>query len=168
MSGNLSYTDSTGAFALGTNFTVASSGNSTIGGTLQVSGLITASQGVTVASGQTLTVTGATVAGAPTWSSNQAITLATAAQPNITSVGTLVGLTVSGGSLISRNDFIVGIGTTFKVSAITGNTAIVGNVGIGSLGPTSTSPLNITGLPTSALGLNPGDLYSLAGTVHVA
>ena len=38
------------------------------------------------------TLTG-TVAGTPTWASNQAITLSTAAQPNVTSVGTLTGLT---------------------------------------------------------------------------
>lgn len=50
----------------------------------------------TLNSGSTLTLTGGTVAGAPTWSSNQAITLSTAAQPNITSVGTLTSLTTSG------------------------------------------------------------------------
>lgn len=49
---------------------------------------------VTCTSG--LTLTGATITGAPTWSSNQAITLSTAAQPNITSVGTLTGLALSG------------------------------------------------------------------------
>ena len=53
------------------------------------SGLVTASAGATIASAQTFTLTGATVAGAPTWSSNQAITLSTAAQPNVTSLGTL-------------------------------------------------------------------------------
>ena len=57
-------------------------------------GLLTASAGATIASGQTLTLTGATVAGTPTWSSSQAITLSTAAQPNITSVGTLTSLSV--------------------------------------------------------------------------
>lgn len=39
---------------------------------------------------------GGTVSGTPTWASNQAITLSTAAQPNITSVGTLTSLTLSG------------------------------------------------------------------------
>ena len=43
-----------------------------------------------------LTLTGATVTGAPTWSSSQAITLSTAAQANVTSLGTLTALTVSG------------------------------------------------------------------------
>lgn len=37
-----------------------------------------------------------TVAGTPTWGSSQAITLSTAAQPNITSLGTLTALSVSG------------------------------------------------------------------------
>lgn len=63
---------------------------------LAVSGLISANGGLTVANGQTLTLTGATVAGTPTWSSAQAITLSTAAQPNVTSLGTLSALTVSG------------------------------------------------------------------------
>ena len=60
--------------------------------TIAASGLITANAGATIASGQTLTLTGATVAGTPTWSSSQAITLSTAAQPNVTSVGTLTSL----------------------------------------------------------------------------
>lgn len=70
---------------------------------ITASGAITASLGISVtngglslSAGNTLTLTGATVAGQPTWSSNQAITLSTAAQPNITSVGTLTSLTVSG------------------------------------------------------------------------
>lgn len=42
-----------------------------------------------------LTLTGTTITGAPTWSSSQAITLSTAAQTNITSVGTLSGLTLA-------------------------------------------------------------------------
>lgn len=61
-------------------------------GAVTAAGLITASAGATIASGQTLTLTGATVAGAPTWSSSQAITLSTAAQPNVTSLGTLTVL----------------------------------------------------------------------------
>lgn len=40
-----------------------------------------------------------TVAGTPTWGSSQAITLSTAAQPNITSVGTLSSLTISGATV---------------------------------------------------------------------
>jgi hypothetical protein len=69
-------------------------GTITLGGTS--TGAITLGQSTTIASGKTLTLTGTTVAGAPTWSSNQAITLSTAAQPNVTSLGTLTSLTVSG------------------------------------------------------------------------
>ena len=63
-----------GNFAVGGNLTVA--GTATVTGAssvaaLTASGLITASAGLTVASVQTLTLTGATVAGAPTWSSGQ-------------------------------------------------------------------------------------------------
>jgi uncharacterized membrane protein len=95
-----------GALTLASTLTVSaggmtvSSGTSALqaitGTTLTASGLVTANAGVTVASGQTLTLTGATVAGTPTWSSSQAITLSTAAQPNITSVGTLTSITTSG------------------------------------------------------------------------
>jgi hypothetical protein len=60
--------------------------NAVIGGTLGLTGLATFA---TLTVTGTLTLTGATVAGAPTWSSAQAITLSTAAQPNITSLGTL-------------------------------------------------------------------------------
>src|SRR5713101_4319940 len=41
------------------------------------------------------TITG-TVSGAPTWGSSQAITLSTAAQPNVTSVGVLTAISTSG------------------------------------------------------------------------
>lgn len=60
-----------------------------------ISAVHTCSAGLTV-SGGTLALAGATVSGAPTWSSAQAITLSTAAQPNITSLGTLTSLTSSG------------------------------------------------------------------------
>lgn len=50
----------------------------------------------------TLALAGATVTGQPTWSSNQNIALATAAQPNVTSLGTLTGLTVSAASALAR------------------------------------------------------------------
>lgn len=49
---------------------------------------------VTVASGGSLVLTGTTVTGTPTWTSAQAITLSTASQPNITSLGTLTSLGV--------------------------------------------------------------------------
>lgn len=78
-----------------------------------VAGLLTASAGLTVASGQTLTLTGATVAGAPTWSSNQAITLSTASQPNVTTMSALttIGTLVAGAvpaSLVTAGTFGAG------------------------------------------------------------
>lgn len=48
-----------------------------------------------------LTLTGATVFGQPTWNASQGITLSTAAQPNVTSLGTLTGLSISGSSTVS-------------------------------------------------------------------
>lgn len=45
-----------------------------------------------------------TIAGTPTWTSNQAITLSTAAQTNITSVGTLTSLGTSGSVTITQNN----------------------------------------------------------------
>lgn len=51
----------------------------------------------------TLALAGATVSGTPTWSSSQAITLSTAAQPNVTSLGTLTSLTVSGGVVVGSS-----------------------------------------------------------------
>lgn len=114
-----------GDFSVATSkFTVASaSGNTVVAGTLGItgltsaaaltaSGLITASAGLTVASGQTLTLTGATVAGTPTWSSSQAITLSTAAQPNVTSVGTLTALTVTG--LLTLGNILLADGQTIN------------------------------------------------------
>jgi hypothetical protein len=75
--------------------------------------------GVTVSSGSTLTLTGATVAGAPTWSSNQAITLSTAAQPNITSVGTLTSLTVSGAATLATGGAASSFGGTLVLGSNT-------------------------------------------------
>jgi hypothetical protein len=105
--------------------------------TIQATGLITANAGVTVASGQTLTLTGATIAGTPTWSSSQAITLSTAAQPNVTSLGTLTSLTTSGA--ISTN--FTGTGSNFNVIANVNGFAAGAKVGVriqGSGGSTVT------------------------------
>jgi hypothetical protein len=73
------------------------------------SALLSANAGLTVTSGQTLTLTGATITGAPTWSSAQvmnvtgnvsgsAATVTGAAQAAITSVGTLTALAIGAGS----------------------------------------------------------------------
>ncbi len=102
--------------SVGTLTSAAVSGTSTLG-VVNASGLVTANAGLTVASGQTMTLTGATVAGTPTWSSSQAITLSTAAQPNITSVGTLTSLTVSG--LLTTGTLSVAAGSTSNAAIIT-------------------------------------------------
>jgi hypothetical protein len=67
---------------------------------LRVNAGATAPEWASTLSGLTLagaTISG-TLTGTPTWASAQAITLSTAAQPNVTSVGTLTGLAVSGGT----------------------------------------------------------------------
>lgn len=66
----------------------------------------------TLNNGSTLTLTGGTIAGTPTWSSNQAITLSTAAQPNVTSVGTLTSLTTSGAITLTSATSQIVPGTT--------------------------------------------------------
>lgn len=119
---------------------------------LTASGLITGSAGVTVASGQTLTLTGATVSGTPTWSSSQAITLSTAAQPNVTSLGTLTGLTMGGTLTMGANTLalasatVSGQPTWSSAQAITLSTAAQPNVtSVGTL-------TSVTVSGTSSLG----------------
>lgn len=124
------------------------------------SGLVTFNGGATVASGQTLTLTGATVAGAPTWSSNQAITLSTAAQPNVTSLGTLTGLTMGGTLTMGANTLalatatVSGSPTWSSDQAITLSTASQPNV---------TTMANLTTIGTLIAGAVPASLVT-AGT----
>jgi hypothetical protein len=70
---------------------------------LRVNAGATAPEWASTLSGLTLTtptINGAalsgTLTGTPTWGSSQAITLSTAAQPNVTSLGTLTGLSTTG------------------------------------------------------------------------
>ena len=60
-------------------------------------------------------------------------------------------------TLVGTGAFFVGAVSMGALTATTGTFS--GHVGIGG-SPTATSPLNITGLPTSAVGLNTGDIYS--------
>ncbi len=69
-------------------FTSSSTGTTTFGYRNETTGVYTAAMTLT---GTTLTLP-STMAGAPAWSNNQAITLSTAAQPNVTSLGTLTSL----------------------------------------------------------------------------
>lgn len=97
-------------------------------------GLLTASLGLTVASGQTLTLTGATVAGAPTWSSNQAITLSTASQPNVTTAANLVTVgALASGSIAIGFGNINNAANSLTTGALVSTTAVhSGNVTPGS------------------------------------
>lgn len=114
-----------------------------LAGAITAGGLITANAGLTVASGQTLTLTGATVAGAPTWSSGQAITLTTASQPNVTTMANLttIGTLVAGAVPAS----LVTSGTFGSASSDTGVYKFAQGVYTGQ----SNKPATITGLETA-------------------
>ncbi len=124
--GNATATGSLSVGSLGNKFLVANNGNITATGTL------TGLTGLTLSSG-TLALGSNTVSGTPTWSSNQAITLSTAAQPNITSVGTLTSLTL-GGTLALGSNTVSGTPTWSSNQAITLSTAAQTNItSVGSL-----------------------------------
>jgi hypothetical protein len=76
-------------------------GNTAIGGSIALNG------GLTVGAGQVLNLAGAVIAGQPTWNSAQSITLGTAAQPNVTSLGTLTSLAVSGQLTLSATGAVL-------------------------------------------------------------
>lgn len=82
---------SEGKFLLGTQSPLGSE-------LLRVAGATQLDGNVTIASG-TLGLAGDTVSGTPAWSSSQAITLSTAAQPNITSLGTIASLVATRAAL---------------------------------------------------------------------
>ena len=69
----------------------------TIASTVTFTGVVNISGSIALAGAllSSPTLSG-TVAGTPTWASSQAITLSTAAQPNITSLGTIASLVTSG------------------------------------------------------------------------
>ncbi|HSW89963.1 MAG TPA: MerR family DNA-binding transcriptional regulator [Patescibacteria group bacterium] len=102
---NATLTGETGIDGLTTNVSTSGNISTTGSGIITSAGTLTASNGLTLTSG-TLALGSNTVSGTPTWSSNQAITLSTAAQPNITSVGTLTSLTVSGTATANGNTII--------------------------------------------------------------
>lgn len=96
----LSIAGTTGALTSAGVLTV-SSGGANITGTVAVTGAVTVSAGVAIAGGLSV-------------SSGIAGTLSTAAQGNITSVGTLTGLTVSGTVAFSS---VINIGSTFAAQS---------------------------------------------------
>jgi hypothetical protein len=144
------------------------------------SGLLTASGGLTLASGTTLTLTGDTVTGAPTWSSNQAITLSTASQPNITSLGTLTALNVSGaisgatstntinGAIINSSTQTFGSHTITDSGALAINSASASNLTLDSAGGTSTVNVGTTNATTVAIGRTGQTLQLKGVTTAVA
>ena len=129
-------------------------------------------QSVTIASGQTLTLTGATVAGAPTWSSTQSLntsgtaaTVTTAAQPSITSLGTLTILDVDNlrlnGNTLSATTGAVNI-TPVAGSAIVLDGTINVDAGVVTGATSITSTAFVGALTGNA------DTATLASTVTVA
>jgi hypothetical protein len=120
--------------------------------------------GATIASGQTLTLTGATIAGQPTWSSNQAITLSTAAQPNVTSVGTLTALAVSGtitaATIDSGSAASVFLQTNSGTQVIE---AVNGTAGTHLTVTPGASQVSLAGSGSNALNLQGGSCQILLG-----
>jgi hypothetical protein len=116
-----------GSLTAATGVTVTAGGLTVSSGTsalqaVTAAGLVTANAGATIASGQTLTLTGATIAGAPTWSSNQAITLSTASQPNVTTMSALVTVGTIGTGTWQATTIAAGFGGTGLASYTTGDT----------------------------------------------
>lgn len=123
-----------------------------------------------VSVGGTLSVTGATTLSSLTASGNITGTLATAAQPQITSLGTLTSLTVDNLTL-NDNQIASSTGTI----ALDDNVSVNGNVTATNLAGTLTTAAqtNITSLGTLSsvtiddLTLNANDISSSTGTVDV-
>lgn len=132
------------------NLTGNVTGNaSTVTTNANLTGPITSVGNVTsIASGNTYaspTFTG-TVSGTPTWASNQAITLSTAAQTNVTSLGSLTSLTMAGTLTVGANTLalasstVSGTPTWSSNQAITLSTAAQANVtSLGTLTSLTTS-----------------------------
>jgi hypothetical protein len=119
-------------------------GNSTITGTLS---------GVTTLTATTLTAT--TVAG----------TLSTAAQPNITSVGSLAGLTVaSGGITVTGNSTITGTlsgVTTLSCTAITGVTSLSLTGNLAATGQVYSAGVTVQSVAGATVNWNNGNFQGL-------
>ena len=159
----------TNAGALTNRLTIAEDGAFTFAGTGAFSGLVSANAGLTVASGQTLTVTGATVTGAPTWSSTQtmnitgnasgsAATVTGAAQSAITSVGTLSSLTVGGALAMSGTLTMTALVSTIVPGAtswgVRNNANSLDNIIITDAGVTTLRSLAGTGTRTVVADAN--------------
>jgi len=131
--------------------------------------------GLTIASGATLTLTGTTITGTPTWSSNQAITLSTAAQGNVTSLGTLTSVTTSGAlTFTSAVSKIIPGATSISlrnnadsadnlIILDNGNATILGTLGI--IG--NTLNLGTTGVTYTIQGTATSGTNIVAGAINI-
>lgn len=116
-----------------------------------------------------------TVAGTPTWASNQAITLSTAAQGNVTSLGTLTAVNTSGNMVMSgAGDHSVDVsnaastlvlinrrtaanaGTGFQLQTYSNVDALVNRVQISSGVATATMSIDSTQLAVTGTGSSYG------------
>lgn len=149
---NITVATATGGFAVSGGTLSASSGltvssgtsslQAITGTTLQTSGLATFNAGATIASGQTLTVTGATVAGAPTWSSTQ--TLNTSGWAATLQTGRTIGMT---GDLVWTSPAFDGSGNVTAAGTLATVNSNVGAFGSSTAIPTVT--VNAKGLVTA-------------------
>jgi hypothetical protein len=152
-----------------TGVTLPTSGTLAILGANTLTGLQTFNAGATVASGQTLTLTGATVAGAPTWSSSQAITLSTAAQPNVTSLGTIAALVAGTGAFSGAISQPVGTTNFYNISGTTGVgylESVTGGAFIGIYGGTHATKANQLDI-VGGSGINILNNAAVTGTLGV-
>lgn len=132
-----------------------------------LSGLWTFDAGATIASGQTITLTGATVAGAPTWSSTQSLnttgfaaTLQTARAISITGDLTWTvsfngsAAVTAAGTLATVNSNVGAFGSSTAIPTVTVNakglvTAVSGNAVIAPAGTLTGTTLNATVVTSS-------------------
>lgn len=134
-----------------TNKTLALGSNTISGTTAQFNTALTDNDFATLAGIETLTnktltspTLSGTVAGTPTWASNQAITLSTAAQPNVTSLGTLTSLTM-GGNIDLANNLIVNIGAAGTDFTAGGGLTLAAALTVSAGGATITGASSVAG-----------------------
>ena len=143
-----------------TTVTAALTGNVTgnVSGTAGSTTLVTA--GGTVTTGA-LTATTATISGN---TSINTLLFDVGNSLTIFNAGTLALTNWNGATGTLTHNYALSVGGAVLLSSTLG---VTGHVGIGGAF-TTTSPLNVQSLPTALAGLVAGDIYSLAGTLHVA
>lgn len=115
----------------------------TISGAYANAGLVTFNGGATVASGQTLTLTGATIAGSPTWSSTQTMNISGSVVGNATTATTLAtprainGVNFDGSAPITITAAASTVtGTTLAANVVTSSLTTIGTL-VGGAVPAS-------------------------------